>query len=39
MSTVTKELAHELSDQPVNPLRNHQVAEYQAEAARLRDVV
>jgi len=39
MSEVVKQLESALSDQPANPLRNHQVQEYQAEASRLQSVV
>jgi len=39
MSEAVKQLASALSDQPTNPLRNHQVQEYQSEAARLQSVV
>jgi hypothetical protein len=38
VSEVVKQLESALSNQPANPLRNHQVEEYQAEAKRLRDI-
>ena len=38
MSESVKQLEHALSNQPANPLRNHQVEEYQSEAKRLRDI-
>ena len=39
MSEAVKKLKDVLSDQPVNPLRNHQVQEYRQEAARLQATV
>lgn len=38
MSEVVKQLESALERQPANPLRNHQVEEYQAEAKRLREI-
>ena len=38
MSESVKQLEHALSNQPANPLRNHQVQEYEGEAKRLRDI-
>ena len=38
MSESVKQLESALSAQPLNPLRNHQVEEYQSEAKRLRDI-
>lgn len=39
MSDAVQQLASALSDQPANPLRNHQVEEYRGEQARLQSVV
>lgn len=39
MSNSVKQLEQALSNQPINPLRNHQVKEYQDEASRLNDIV
>ena len=39
MSEVVAKLAHELKDQPANPLRNHQVEEYTREKTRLEAIV
>ena len=39
MSDALKQLEHALKDQPANPLRNHQVAEYTQEKDRLDSIV
>lgn len=39
MTQAVTQLADALKDQPKNPLRNHQVEEYQAEATRLTQIV
>ena len=39
MSDAVQQLELALQHQPANPLRNHQVAEYQAEAARLSQII
>ena len=39
MSDSVKQLEQALSNQPKNPLRHHQVTEYQDEASRLNDIV
>ena len=39
MTQVVRELETALKQQPANPLRNHQVEEYQSEAARLNQIV
>jgi len=39
VSEAVQQLQQALKHQPENPLRNHQVQEYQSEAARLREVV
>ena len=39
MSEAVKQLEHALKGQPANPLRNHQIEEYQDEAKRLQDIV
>ncbi len=39
MSDSVKQLEQALSNQPKNPLRHHQVTEYQDEAGRLNDIV
>lgn len=39
MSNVVQQLANELKNQPVNPLRNHQVEEYAREKTRLETIV
>ena len=38
MSEAVKQLEQALKDQPANPLRNHQVEEYQREKSRLEDI-
>ena len=39
MSDTVQQLEQALKEQPLNPLRNHQVEEYQSEAKRLKDIV